>query len=97
MNIQWETITVRRVTFFFVPAKKSLQGKYVDGSYVNGNKQPILNKFDSDQPLGYQIIETAIYRLYEKVSRSFLSRIPISFEEIKESVCASEGEIELIT
>ena len=46
--------------FFLGTNKKSLQGEFVDGSYVNGTKQPILNKFDSYQPLGYQITETAL-------------------------------------
>ena len=77
--------------FFLRTNKKSLQGKFADGTYVNGTKQPILNKFDSDQPLGYQLTETALWRLYEKVSRSFLSRIPIYYEETKEIVCAFEG------
>ena len=49
------------------------------------------------KPPGYLINGTAFHRLYKEVTRFFLNRITISFEETKKKLYAFEGETQITT
>ena len=53
----------------------------VDGSIVNGIREPILYSFALDQPPGHKIYKESKVKLFKKINKSILSHITFYFED----------------
>ena len=61
--------------------KVHLKCDCIDGSILNGNRQPILYSFALDQPPGHKIYEEPKVKLFKKINKRVLSHITFYFEE----------------
>ena len=61
--------------------KVHLKCNVVDGSIVNGVREPILYSFALDQPPGYKIYKEPKVKLFKKINKSVLSHITFYFED----------------
>ena len=61
--------------------KVHLKCNVVDGSIVNGVREPILYSFGRDQPPGHKIYKEPKVKLFKKINKSVLSHITINFED----------------
>ena len=61
--------------------KVHLKCNVVDGSIVNGVREPILYSFALDQPPGHKIYKEPKVKLFKKINKSVLSHITFYFED----------------
>ena len=61
--------------------KVHLKCNVVDGSIVNGVREPILYSFARDQPPGHKIYKEPKVTLFEKIDKSVLSHITFYLED----------------
>ena len=61
--------------------KVHLKCNVVDGSIVNGIREPILYWFALDQPPGHKIYKEPKVKLFKKINKSILSHITFYFED----------------
>ena len=61
--------------------KVHLKCNVVDGSIVNGIREPILYSFALDQPPGHKIYKEPKVKLFKKINKSVLSHITFYFED----------------
>ena len=61
--------------------KVHLKCNVVDGSIVNGVREPILYSFALDQPPGHKIYKEPKFKLFKKINKSVLSHITFYFED----------------
>ena len=61
--------------------KVHLKGDCIQGSIVNGVREPILFSFALSSPPGHKIIEEPRVKLFKKVNKSVLSHITFYFED----------------
>ena len=61
--------------------KVHLKCNVVDGSIVNGIREPILYSFALDQPPGHKIYKEPKVKLFKKINKSILSHITFYFED----------------
>ena len=61
--------------------KVHLKCDCIDGSFVNGTREPILYSFSLDQPPGHKIYKEPKVRLFKKINKSILSHITFYFED----------------
>ena len=61
--------------------KVHLKCNVVDGSIVNGVREPILYSFALDQPPGHKIYKEPKVKLFKKINKSILSHITFYFED----------------
>ena len=61
--------------------KICLKSHCIQGSKVNGAREPILYSFALDKPPGYRIHHTAKNKLYKEVNKSVLSHITFYLED----------------
>ena len=53
----------------------------IDGSIMNGIREPILYSFSLDQPPGHKIYKESKVKLFKKINKSILSHITFYFED----------------
>ena len=58
-----------------------LKSDYIQGSIVNGCREPILYSFALDKPLGHKIYKEPRIKLFEKLDKSVLSHITFHLED----------------
>ena len=61
--------------------KVHLKCDCIDGSIVNGIREPILYSFALDQPPGHKIYKEPKVKLFKKINKSVLSHITFYFED----------------
>ena len=61
--------------------KVLLKCNVVDGSIVNGVREPILYSFTVDQPTGLKIYKEPKVKLFKKINKSVLSHLTFYFED----------------
>ena len=61
--------------------KVHLKCDCIDGSIVNGVREPILYSFALDQPPGHKIYKEPKVKLFKKINKSVLSHITFYFED----------------
>ena len=61
--------------------KVHLKCDCIDGSIVNGIREPILYSFALDQPPGHKIYKKPKVKLFKKVNKSVLSHIRFYLED----------------
>ena len=54
----------------------------IQGSIVNGIREPILFSFASSSPPGHKIYKEPRVKLYKKINKSVLSHIALYFEDV---------------
>ena len=72
--------------------KVHLKCNVVDGSIVNGVREPILYSFALDQPPGHRIYKEPKVKLFKKINKSVLSHITFYFEDDDYKVVDFYGE-----
>ena len=72
--------------------KVHLKCNVVDGSIVNGIREPILYSFALDQPPGHKIYKEPKVKLFKKVNKSVLSHITFYFEDNDYKAADFNGE-----
>ena len=72
--------------------KIHLKCNVVDGSIVNGVREPILYSFALDQPPGHKIYKEPKVKLFKKINKSVLSHITFYFEDDDYSPVEFNGE-----
>ena len=77
--------------------KVHLKCDVVDGSIVNGVREPILNSFALDQPPGHKIYKEPKVKLFKKINKSILSHITFYFEDDDYKAVDFNGETISIT
>ena len=60
--------------------KVHLKCDCIDGSIMNGTREPILYSFSLDQPPGHKIYKEPKVKLFKKINKSILSHITFFFE-----------------
>ena len=58
-----------------------LKGNVVDGSIVNGCREPILYSFALSSPPGHKIYKEPRIKLFKKIKKTFLSDITFYLED----------------
>ena len=61
--------------------KVHLKGNVIDGSIVNGIREPILYSFPLDQPPGHKIYKEPKVKLFKKINKRVLSHITFYLED----------------
>ena len=61
--------------------KVHLNSNCIDGSIVNGTREPILYSFALDQPPGHKIYKEPKVKLFKKINKSVLSHITFYIED----------------
>ena len=61
--------------------KVHLKSNVVDGSIVNGVREPFLYSFALDQPPGHKLYKEPKVKLFKKMNKSVLSHITFYFED----------------
>ena len=61
--------------------KVHLKCDCIDGSIVNGTREPILYSFPLDQPPGHKIYKEPKIKLFEKINKRLLSHITFYLED----------------
>ena len=77
--------------------KVHLKCNVVDGSIVNGVREPILYSFALDQPPGHKIYKEPKVKLFKKINKSILSHITFYFEDDDYKPVDFNNEIVLFT
>ena len=77
--------------------KVHLKCNVVDGSIVNGVREPILYSFALDQPPGHKINKEPKVKLFKKIKKSILSHITFYFEDDDYKPVDFNNEIVLFT
>ena len=77
--------------------KVHLKCNVVDGSIVNGVREPILYLFALDQPPGHKIYKEPKVKLFKKINKSILSHITFYFEDDDYKPVDFNNEIVLFT
>ena len=72
--------------------KVHLKCNVVDGSIVNGIREPILYSFALDQPPGHKIYKEPKVKLFKKVNKSVLSHITFYLEDDDYKAVDFQGE-----
>ena len=60
--------------------KVHLKCDCIDGSIMNGKREPILYSFALDQPPGHKLYKEPKVKLFKKLNKSILSHITFYFE-----------------
>ena len=61
--------------------KVHLKCDCIDGSIMNGTREPILYSFALDQPPGHKIYKEPKVKLFKKINKSVLSHITFYLED----------------
>ena len=61
--------------------KIHLKADYIQVSFVNGTREPILLRFALSSPLGHKIFKTPRIKLFKKVNKSVVSHITLYLED----------------
>ena len=69
----------------------------IDGSIMNGRREPILFSFSLDQPPGHKIYKEPKVKLFKKINKSILSHITFYFEDDDYKSVDFNNEIVLFT
>ena len=77
--------------------KVHLKCNVVDGSIVNGVREPILYSFALDQPPGHKIYKEPKVKLFKKINKSILSHITFYLEDDDYKPVDFNNEIVLFT
>ena len=77
--------------------KVHLKCDCIDGSIMNGTREPILYSFSLDQPPGHKIYKEPKVKLFKKISKSILSHITFYFEDDDYKSVDFNNEIVLFT
>ena len=77
--------------------KVHLKSNVVDGSIVNGIREPILYSFALDQPPGHKIYKEPKVKLFKKINKSILSHITFYLEDDDYKPVDFNGETILFT
>ena len=64
----------------------------IDGSVVNGDRQPFLYSFVLDEPSGYKVFCEPETKHYKKIKKSVLNTITFYLEDDKNEEVDSNGE-----
>ena len=73
--------------------KVHLKCNVVDGSIVNGIREPILYSFALDQPPGHKIYKEPKVKLFKKINKSVLSHITFYLEDDDYKAVDFNGEM----
>ena len=57
-----------------------LKAVCINGSFVNGNREPILYRLALDQPCGHKVYKEPRVKLFRKINKSVLSHIMFYLE-----------------
>ena len=77
--------------------KVHLKCDCIDGSVMNGTREPILYSFSLDQPPGHKIYKEPKVKLFKKINESILSHITFYFEDDDYKSVEFNNEIVLFT
>ena len=77
--------------------KVHLKCDCIDGSIMNGIREPILYSFSLDQPPGHKIYKEPKVKLFKKINKSILSHITFFFEDDDYKPVDFNNEIVLFT
>ena len=77
--------------------KVHLKCDCIDGSIMNGNREPILYSFSLDQPPGHKIYKEPKVKLFKKINKSILSHITFYLEDDDYKPVDFNNEIVLFT
>ena len=77
--------------------KVHLKCDCIDGSIVNGVREPILYSFALDQPPGHKIYKEPKVKLFKKINKSILSHITFYLEDDDYKPVDFNNEIVLFT
>ena len=77
--------------------KVNLKCNVVEGTIVNGVREPILYSFALDQPPGHKIYKEPKVKLFKKINKSVLSHITFYFEDDDYKPVDFNNEIVLFT
>ena len=77
--------------------KVHLKCDCIDGSIMNGTREPILYSFSLDQPPGHKIYKEPKVKLLKKINKSILSHITFYFEDDDYKSVDFNNEIVLFT
>ena len=77
--------------------KVHLKCDCIDGSIMNGAREPILYSFSLDQPPGHKIYKEPKVKLFKKINKSVLSHITFYFEDDDYKPIDFNNEIVLFT
>ena len=77
--------------------KVHLKCDCIDGSIMNGTREPILYSFALDQPPGHKIYKEPKVKLFKKINKSILSHITFYFEDDDYKPVDFNNEIVLFT
>ena len=72
--------------------KVHLKCDCIQGSIVNGIREPILYSFALSSPPGYKIHEEPRVKLFKKINKSVLSHITFYFEDDDQKAVDFNGE-----
>ena len=72
--------------------KIHLKCNAIDGSIVNGIREPILFTFNLDKPPGYKVFKQLVIVLYKKVNTNKLSHIRFYLEDDNNNQVSFQGE-----
>ena len=64
--------------------KMHLKCDCIDGSIVDGIREPILYSFALDQPPGHKIYNEPKVKLFKKINKSFLSNPTLYLEDVED-------------
>ena len=77
--------------------KVHLKCDCIDGSIMNGIREPIFYSFSLDQPPGHKIYKEPKVKLFKKINKSILSHITFYFEDDDYKSVDFNNEIVLFT
>ena len=77
--------------------KVHLKCDCIDGSIMNGTREPILYSFSLDQPPGHKIYKQPKVKLFKKINKSLLSHISFYFADDDYKSVDFNNEIVLFT
>ena len=77
--------------------KVHLKCDCIDGSIMNGTREPILYSFSLHQPPGHKIYKEPKVKLFKKMNKSILSHITFYFEDDDYKPVDFNNEIVLFT
>ena len=77
--------------------KVHLKCDCIDGSIMNGTREPILYSFSLDQPPGHKIYKEPKVKLFKKIKKSILSHITFYFEDDDYKPVHFNNEVVLFT
>ena len=77
--------------------KVHLKCDCIDGSIINGVREPILYSFALDQPPGHKLYKEPKVKLFKKINKSVLSHITFYIEDDDRKAVNFKNEIVLYT